>query len=97
MQYQDVIIKPVVSEKSFKDAGEKRYTFLVKKAANKHQIKEAVEKIFNVKVAKVNTNSTKGSKTTQTKQGTRTKQYTQKKAWVQLVKGQRLNIFEEEE
>ena len=52
----DVILKPVVSEKSMADAQLKKYTFIVDKRSNKTQIKDAVEKMFDgVKVAKVNT------------------------------------------
>ena len=54
--YYDVIQKPVITEKSMAGMGEKKYTFLVHPEANKSQIKEAVEKMFEgTKVAKVNT------------------------------------------
>ena len=54
--YYDVILKPVVTEKSMAGMGNKKYTFLVHPEANKTQIKEAVEKMFvGVKVKKVNT------------------------------------------
>ena len=46
IQYYDVIIRPVITEKSMADMGEKKYTFLVHPEANKTQIKEAVEKMF---------------------------------------------------
>ena len=56
VQYYDVILKPVITEKSMAGMGEKKYTFLVNPEANKTMIKEAVEKMFDgVKVAKVNT------------------------------------------
>ena len=56
INYYDVILKPVVTEKSMEAMGEKKYTFLVHTEANKAQIKEAVEKMFaGTKVAKVNT------------------------------------------
>ena len=56
IQYYDVILKPVLTEKSMSGMGEKKYTFLVHTEANKSQIKEAVEKMFDgVKVEKVNT------------------------------------------
>ena len=47
IQYYDVIIRPVITEKSMADMGEKKYTFLVHPEANKTQIKEAVEKMFS--------------------------------------------------
>ncbi|MEA4988688.1 MAG: 50S ribosomal protein L23 [Anaerovorax sp.] len=50
----DVIIKPVISERSMDDAQEKKYTFKVAVDANKTQVKLAVEEIFGVEVAKVN-------------------------------------------
>ena len=46
IQYYDVILKPVVTEKSMNAMGEKKYTFLVHPEANKTMIKEAVEKMF---------------------------------------------------
>ena len=56
IRYYDVILKPIVTEKSMNAMGEKKYTFLVHPEANKSQIKEAVEKMFNgTKVKSVNT------------------------------------------
>ena len=56
IKYYDVILKPVVTEKSMAGMSEKKYTFLVHTEANKSQIKEAVEKMFEgTKVKKVNT------------------------------------------
>ncbi len=63
LMYYDVILKPVITEKSMEAMGEKKYTFLVHPEANKTQIKEAVEKMFDgVKVAKVNTMNCDGKK-----------------------------------
>ena len=56
IQYYDVILKPVITEKSMAGMSEKKYTFFVHPQANKSMIKEAVEKMFEgTKVAKVNT------------------------------------------
>ena len=56
VQYYDVILKPVITEKSMAAMAEKKYTFLVHPEANKTMIKEAVEKMFEgTKVASVNT------------------------------------------
>ena len=52
---QDIILKPVITEASLEDLRAGKYTFRVMKTANKTEIKDAVEKIFGVKVAKVNT------------------------------------------
>ena len=61
INYYDVILKPVVTEKSMAAMGEKKYTFFVHPEANKTQIKEAVEKMFEgTKVAKVNTMNNDG-------------------------------------
>ncbi len=56
IKYYDVILKPVISEKSMNQMADKKYTFLVHPDATKNQIKEAVEKMFEgTKVASVNT------------------------------------------
>ena len=61
--YYDVILKPVITEKSMAGMSEKKYTFLVHPEANKTMIKEAVEKMFEgTKVAKVNTMNIDGKK-----------------------------------
>ena len=65
MEAYDVIKKPVVTERSMDDAANKRYTFKVDKRANKFEIKEAVEKIFSVKVDSVNTMNMRGKKKVQ--------------------------------
>ena len=55
MNSHDIIIRPVLSEKSFDGIASKRYTFIVLPQANKTEIKKAVEEVFGVRVAKVNT------------------------------------------
>ena len=63
IKYYDVILKPVITEKSMAGMGEKKYTFLVHTEANKSMIKEAVEKMFDgAKVKKVNTMNCEGKK-----------------------------------
>ncbi len=63
LKYYDVILKPVVTEKSMSGMGEKKYTFLVHPEANKTQVKEAVEKMFEgTKVEYVNTMNLDGKK-----------------------------------
>ena len=56
----DIIIAPVITEKSMSAIADKKYTFKVAKDANKIEIANAIEKIFKVKVAKVNTISVRG-------------------------------------
>lgn len=63
IQYYDVILKPVVTEKSMNAMSEKKYTFLVHPEANKSMIKEAVEKMFEgTEVKTVNTMNLDGKK-----------------------------------
>ena len=62
MTAYDIIIKPVVTERSMENMESKRYTFKVDTRANKSEIKKAVETIFGVKVKKVNTMNLTGKK-----------------------------------
>ena len=62
MKNFDIIISPILTEKSYDGIATKKYTFKVAKKANKTQIKTAVEDIFGVKVAKVNTVNVNGKK-----------------------------------
>ena len=55
-----IILKPVLTEKGYDGIADKKYTFIVKKSANKIEIRNAVEKLFGVKVAEVNTLNCKG-------------------------------------
>ncbi|MCC5912590.1 MAG: 50S ribosomal protein L23 [Clostridiaceae bacterium] len=56
----DIVIKPLVTEQSMMDIADKKYAFVVSKRANKTEIRRAIEKIFGVKVEKVNTANMKG-------------------------------------
>ena len=60
MNARDIIIAPVITEKAVSTLADKKYTFKVAKDANKIEIAKAIEEIFGVKVAKVNTISMKG-------------------------------------
>jgi large subunit ribosomal protein L23 len=60
MAAQDIILRPVVSEKSMAGIGDKKYTFEVAKSATKIDVARAVEELFGVKVAKVNTLHVRG-------------------------------------
>lgn len=62
MEARDVILRPVITESSMADMDNKRYTFDVDTRATKYQIKDAVEEIFGVQVAKVNVMNVKGKK-----------------------------------
>ena len=87
---RDVIIAPVVSEKSYSLLDEGKYTFVVDPRANKTEIKVAVEQIFDVKVASVNTINRKG-KVRRTRQGLGKRKDT-KRAIVTLASGS-IDIF----
>ncbi|WP_324649562.1 50S ribosomal protein L23 [Georgenia sp. H159] len=89
---RDVIIAPVVSEKSYSLIDEGKYTFLVDPRSNKTEIKNAVEAIFQVKVGSVNTANRQG-KTRRTRTGTGKRKDT-KRAIVTLREGT-IDIFGE--
>lgn len=89
--HRDVLIQPVVSEKSYGLLDENKYTFLVAPDANKTEIKIAVEKIFGVKVIKVNTINRQG-KRKMTRFGFGKRSDT-KRAIVQIATGERIDIF----
>ena len=78
----DVIIRPVLTEKSYATIADKKYVFVVDKTANKTEIKEAVEKVFGVKVDSVNTLRTIGKIRRQGRTQGRTPEI--KKAYVTL-------------
>ena len=94
VQYYDVILKPVITEKSMADMATKKYTFLVHPEANKSMIKEAVEKLFEgAKVAKVNTMNLDGK--TRRRGRTAGKTAKTKKAIVKLAEDSKdIEIFE---
>ena len=88
---RDIIIAPVVSEKSYGLIDEGKYTFIVDPRSNKTEIKLAIEKIFGVKVASVNTINRVG-KTRRTRFGMG-KRVNTKRAIVSLAEGHRIDIF----
>ena len=85
MKEYDVIIKPVLTEKSYADIANKKYQFYVNLKATKTEIKNAVEKIFDVKVAKVNTAVVAGKQKSQDRGRTYGFTATRKKAYVTLT------------
>ena len=89
---RDIIIRPVVSEKSYAGLERNTYTFLVAPKANKTEIKEAIQQIWNVRVTNVNTIVRKGKvKRTRLSTG---KRPDQKRAVVTLIPGDTIEIFE---
>ena len=88
---RDILLRPVISEKSYRLADEGRYTFLVSPHANKTQIRQAVEEIFRVKVTGVNTLNRPG-KRRRTRFGWGKRPDT-KRAIVSLAEGERIDVF----
>lgn len=89
---QDVIIRPVVTEKSIKLMAENKYTFLVHPKATKIDIRRAVEELFHVTVVKVNTLKVRGKRRRLWRQVGRTPD--RKKAIVTLKPGDKIEIIE---
>ena len=88
---RDILVRPVVSEKSYGLLDEGKYTFVVAPDANKTQIKQAVEEVFRVKVTGVNTLNRQGKRRrTRTGWG---KRADTKRAIVTLADGDRIDIF----
>src|SRR3954471_15920048 len=88
---RDILLAPVISEKSYGLIDENKYTFLVSPGANKTQIKIAVEQVFNVKVTSVNTvNRTGKRKRTRFGMG---KRNDTKRAIVGLAEGDQIDLF----
>jgi large subunit ribosomal protein L23 len=88
---RDILLRPVVSEKSYGLLDEGKYTFVVAPDANKTQIKQAVEEVFRVKVTGVNTLNRQG-KRRRTRSGWG-KRADVKRAIVTLADGDRIDIF----
>lgn len=92
MSARDVILKPIVSEKSYALIDEGTYTFLVHPDANKIQIRQAVEEIWDVSVVKVNTQNRNGKvKSTRLGKGRRNNT---RRAIVKLAEGDKIELFE---
>jgi large subunit ribosomal protein L23 len=88
-----VLVRPLITEKATRLGGENKYAFEVQRHANKPQIKEAVEKAFDVKVSSVNVMTMKGKP--HRVRGNRTKHGPDwKKAVVTLAEGNKLELFE---
>lgn len=96
MNALNIILQPVISEKSLNEVGKSRFTFKVGKDANKTQIKKAVEEKFKVNVINISTISLKGkeksirTRTRVAKVGKKSF----KKAVVTLKEGQKISVFE---
>ena len=91
---RQVIIEPVVSEKSYALLEEGVYTFKVHPSASKPEIRDAVEKIFGVSVLKVNTLNRDGKRRRNRRTGTWGKRPDSKRAFVTLAEGDSIDLFE---
>jgi large subunit ribosomal protein L23 len=89
---RDVIIRPIVSEKSYAGIEQNTYTFLVDPRANKTEIKEAVQTIWEVRVTSVNTLRRRGK--LKRRGWTKGKRADEKRAIVTLAEGDSIEIFE---
>ncbi|HMF03970.1 MAG TPA: 50S ribosomal protein L23 [Acidimicrobiia bacterium] len=90
---RDIIIRPVVSEKSYAAYDNNVYTFLVAPDANKIEIKQAIEAIFSVKVTNVNTLNRSGKRKRNRRTGDWGKRADQRRAIVSLAEGDSIEIF----
>ena len=88
---RDIIVRPIVSEKSFEMIEDNRYTFEVAKTATKPQIARAIEEIFSVHVAKVNTMNVNGKPRRLRTASGKTKNW--KKAIVTLREGDSIDLY----
>ncbi|HZT67251.1 MAG TPA: 50S ribosomal protein L23 [Acidimicrobiales bacterium] len=91
---RDVILRPVVSEKSYALLDQGVYVFVVHPDANRTQIRQAVESIFSVRVAKVNTLNRKGKRKRNRRAATFGRRPDTKRAIVTLAGGDRIELFE---
>ena len=92
--HRDVIIRPVVSEKSYGLLEDNVYTFVVAPNASKPEIRDAVEAIFEVSVLKVNTMNRKGKRKRDRRSGGWGRRSGQKRALVTLAEGDSIDLFE---
>jgi len=91
---RDVLIKPVVSEKSYSLLEDNVYTFTVAPDATKPEIKQAVETLFEVTVLKVNTLNRKGKRVRDRRSGKFNSRSNAKRAMVTLADGDEIDLFE---
>jgi large subunit ribosomal protein L23 len=91
--YRDIIIRPVVSEKSYAAFDVNVYTFVVAPDANKIEIKQAIEEIFGVRVTNVNTLTRHGKRKRNRRTGGWGVRPSTKRAVVSLAEGDRIEIF----
>ncbi|MDP9402940.1 MAG: 50S ribosomal protein L23 [Actinomycetota bacterium] len=91
---RDIVLRPVVSEKSYSLLDDGVYTFVVAPRANKTEIRHAIESIFNVRVSNVNTLNRKGKRKRNRRQATFGTRADTKRAIVTLAGEDRIDLFE---
>lgn len=94
MEESSIIVKPIITEKSLRDANSGVFTFMVNKVASKLQIAQAVERIFNVHVKDVTTTKIKGKKRIVGRKRMVVHRPDAKKARVKLSSGEKIDLFE---
>ena len=92
--HRDVILRPVVSEKSYGLLEEGVYTFVVAPKATKSEIRDAIETIFDVSVLKVNTLNRKGKRKRERRSNRWVRTSDQKRARITLAEGDSIDLFE---
>ena len=90
----NIIISPLITEKSMQDAANGKFSFKVVKSSNKPEIKREIEKSFSVNVTHISTNILKGKKVRTGTRRTEKKVSDWKKAIVTVKKGQKIGLFE---
>ena len=92
MEFTDILIEPVITEKANALREENKYVFIVRPDASKIQIKEAVRKLFNVKVISCTTINVAGK--VKRLRGSKGRTSAYKKAIVRVADGEKINLFE---
>ncbi|MCL5411504.1 MAG: 50S ribosomal protein L23 [Patescibacteria group bacterium] len=94
MNISDILVRPIVTEKSLDEVKNDRYTFEVAKEATKDDVRKAVETVYDVKVLAVRTMINKGGMRRVGRKRLVVKESNWKKAIIQLAKGQKIAVFE---
>ena len=96
LQASEIILRPVISEKSMDETQRGKYTFRVHINANKFQVKEAIEELFKVEVVTINVSTNKPKEKSRNRGRSRVEGWTSKwkKAVVTLAAGQKIEFFE---
>jgi large subunit ribosomal protein L23 len=94
MKQKNILVKPLITEKSMSETAANRYTFNVSRTSTKGQIKQAIEETFKVEVVKVNTTRKSGKRRRVGRLRREIKKPDAKKAIITVKEGQKIDIFE---